>query len=206
MSSISQFKDTFRGGVRPNQFYVRFYNLPESIGGLSTAGADTAVICKAAQIPSSTIGNVDVAYRGRQLKVPGDRTFDDWTVTCYADSDWAARSTFEGWMDQIQNHTLPIRGTTFPNEVYGQAEVIQLGRDGNPLAIYHMLDIYPTNVAAIDLDWGTNDSVEEFQITFAINNWRTDRAIGAAVVGEGNVSITGNIGIRTRLAAVNIGF
>ena len=39
MSSISQFKDTFRGGVRPNQFYVRFYNLPESIGGLTTGYA-----------------------------------------------------------------------------------------------------------------------------------------------------------------------
>tara|TARA_B110000467_G_scaffold135744_1_gene132830 strand:- start:832 stop:1464 length:633 start_codon:yes stop_codon:yes gene_type:complete len=193
MSNISNFKDAFRGGVRPNQFIVNFFG----VQAIASSSIDTTLIAKASSIPASVIGNVDVPYLGRQLKVPGDRTFEDWTITCFADGAWAARSTFERWMQQIQAHRNPVRGVSNPSDVYGNAYVTQLDRSGGSLVTYVMEDIYPTNVAAIDLDWGTNDSVEEFQVTFAINNWYNSSLPEASAGGSG---VTADIGVNASIS------
>ena len=192
MSNISNFAKNFQGGVRPNQFEVTVQSSP--VGAI-----DFKFLGKGAQIPASVIGNIDVPYLGRQLKVPGDRTFEDWTITVFNDPNWAGRSQVERWMQKLQGHRNPVR-TTAAGNVYGQAIVRQKGRDGNNLATYVMEDIYPINLAAIDLDYGTNDTVEEYQITFAINNWynttaREPNASGSGVDIDFNVSLGGiNIG------------
>ena len=192
MSNISTFKDTFRGGVRPNQFSIQFFDTPAAPGG----GLDLSLLAKASSIPASTIGNVDVPFRGRQLKVPGDRTFEDWTVTCFSNGDWSSRTAFEQWMQLIQGHRNPVRGVG-ANSVYGNAYVRQLDRQGRSLVTYVMEDVYPTNVAAIDLDWGTNDAVEEFQVTFAVNNWFTSELAEPAAGGSGgqvDIGVSATIG------------
>ena len=88
-TNIHDFKQSFKGGVRPNLFRC---NITHAVGI-----PQLEFLCKAAQIPSSTVGNIDVPFRGRQLKVPGDRTFADWTVTVYNDGGWVARSNIENW-------------------------------------------------------------------------------------------------------------
>ena len=189
MSNIAEFKSQFQGGVRPNQFSVRIDRSP-------VGGANFQFLGKAASIPASTIGNVDVPYRGRQLKVPGDRTFEDWTLTVFNDGEWSARSYFEKWMQVLQGHRTPVRSVS-ATDVYGNAVVQQLSRTGNAIATYVMEDIYPTNVAAIDLGFDTNDSVEEFQVTFAVNNWYSSSNPEPAGSGSGldvDFQISGNIG------------
>ena len=189
MSNIAEFKSQFQGGVRPNQFSVRIDRSP-------VGGANFQFLGKAASIPASTIGNVDVPYRGRQLKVPGDRTFEDWSLTVFNDGEWSARSYFEKWMQVLQGHRTPVRSVS-ATEVYGNGIVQQLSRTGNPIATYVMEDIYPTNVAAIDLGFDTNDSVEEFQVTFAVNNWYSTSNPEPAGSGSGldiDFQVSGNIG------------
>jgi hypothetical protein len=188
MSNIANFKNNFNGGVRPNQFRV-------FISAAAVGAANLDFLGKATSIPASVIGNVDVPYRGRQLKVPGDRTFEDWTVTVFNDPSWQYRAYFERWMDLIQDNTNPVRSGT-ASSVYGDGQVTQLGRDGNPIATYYIQGMYPTNLAAIDLDWGTNDSVEEFQVTFAINNWTSSRdGINSSGSGSNiNFGVSGQIG------------
>ena len=189
MSNIAQFKSQFQGGVRPNQFSVRIDRSP-------VGGANFQFLGKAASIPASTIGNVDVPYRGRQLKVPGDRTFEDWTLTVFNDGEWSARSYFEKWMQVLQGHRTPVRSVS-ATDVYGNAVVQQLSRTGVAIATYTMEDIYPTNVAAIDLGFDTNDSVEEFQVTFAVNNWYSSSNPEPSGQGSNldiDFNVRGNIG------------
>jgi hypothetical protein len=189
MSNISQFKTQFQGGVRPNQFKVQITKSPVGTGNFEFLG-------KAASIPASTIGNVDVPYRGRQLKVPGDRTFEDWTLTVFNDGQWSSRSYFEKWMQLLQGHRNPVRSVN-ATEVYGAATVQQLSRSGAVIATYTMEDIYPTNTAAIDLGFDTNDSVEEFQVTFAVNNWYSSSSPEPSGQGSNldvDFQVSGNIG------------
>ena len=191
MSNIANFKSQFQGGVRPNQFRVFMSKGPNGIGT-----KNFEFLGKAASIPASTIGNVDVPYRGRQLKVPGDRTFEDWTLTVFNDGEWSARSYFEKWMQVLQGHRQPVRSVS-ATEVYGNGVVQQLSRTGNAIATYVMEDIYPTNVAAIDLGFDTNDAVEEFQVTFAVNNWYSTSNPEPSGQGSGldiDFQVSGNIG------------
>ena len=126
-------------------------------------------------MPASSVPAIDVNYLGRQLKVPGDRTYADWTVTVYNDVNMSIRHAFEGWMFLIQNHAAnyqALDGSTPARNPYGQGTVTQLGRDGTTVSSYFM-EVMPTEVAAIDLAWDSNDAVEEYSVTFAVNYWVT---------------------------------
>ena len=195
MSSISNFKNNFQGGVRPNQF--RVYITAAVFGG-----ADLEFLCKGTSIPSSVIGNIDVNYRGRILKVPGDRTYEDWTVTILNDPNWQNRSFFERWMDGIQDHTFPVRNVR-STAVYGTGTVRQLGRDGNTIATYVVEDIYPTNLAAMELDMSTNDTAQDFAVTFAVNNWRSSASNAINPSGTG---VNVDFNVNASIGGVNIGF
>ena len=167
-TNIHDFKQSFKGGVRPNLFRCMIQH--------SVGIPNIEFLCKAAQLPASTIGNIDVPYKGRQLKVPGDRTFADWTVTVFNDSDMYIRGVFEEWMAKMQDHWSNKADNMNP---YGKASVTQLRRDGSDIRTYNITSLYPTEVAAIDVAWDSNDAVEEYSVTFAVNHW---------VAGPGTVS------------------
>ena len=145
------------GGARANQFKVNF---PALGGGME-------FMARSAQIPALTIGEIAVPYRGRQIFVPGDRTYDAWTLTVFNDTGFSIRARLEGWANQIQNI-----GATVEQDgvVYRDAEVQQLSRDGTSvLRTQHLFGVWPTTIDAIDLAWDTNDTIEEYGVTFRFN-------------------------------------
>jgi len=195
-TNIHDFKQSFKGGVRPNLFRC---NITHAVGI-----PQMEFLCKAAQIPASTIGNIDVPFRGRQLKVPGDRTFADWTVTVLNDPQFAIRAAFEEWSARITHHAVNVSTLTH-NNIYGQSTVVQLDRNGGNLRTYRVEDIYPTEIAAIDLGMDTNDTVEEYAVTFAVNNWHSDAGVGFDVTGSRDSSWELGVRGRIKLGNVSIG-
>mgnify|MGYP001495742585 CR=1 FL=1 len=189
MSTISNFSSRFKGGVRPNLFTCNL-TMPQAVGHLSR---DFSFHCKGTSMPASTVPTIDVNYLGRALKVPGDRSYEDWTVTVFNDIDMAMRHTFEGWMAKIQNHGANIQHSTAHNDIYGQGTVTQLRRDGSAISTY-ALEIYPTEVAAIDVAWETNDAVEEYGVTFAVNYW-VPKSGGSNFTSGGSDSTEWNINV-----------
>ena len=189
MATISDFSSKFRGGVRPNLFACNI-TIPGAVGQLSR---EFSFHCKGTSMPASTIGNIDVGFLGRQLKVPGDRSYGDWSITVFNDIDMAMRHTFEGWMAKIQNHGANIQHSTAHNDIYGQGTVTQLRRDGTAISTY-ALEIYPTEVAAIEVAWETNDAVEEYGVTFAVNYW-VPKSGGSNFTSGGSDSTEWNINV-----------
>lgn len=194
MATISDFKNNFRGGVRPNLFQI-LINAPV-IGSMNLE-----FLGKATSIPSSTVNKFEVDYRGRKLAVPGDRIFADWTVTILNDPEWLNRTRIEQWMNAITEHSQNI--SSIPNsDIYGNAAVSQLSREGKVLRTYRIQDIFPTECAAIELGMGSNDTVEEFQVTFAVNNYTIDgNGVDGGASGSGiDISLSGRI----NLGGINI--
>ena len=180
MSTISNFSSKFRGGVRPNLFNCSI--TPPTGVMLSN---DFSFHCKGTSMPASSVPAIDVNYLGRQLKVPGDRTYADWTVTVYNDVDMSIRHAFEGWMALIQNHGANYQALDNP---YGQGTVTQISRKGEAISSYFM-EIMPTEVAAIDVAWDSNDAVEEYTVNFAVNYWITkNTGVNATMGGEDSLS------------------
>ena len=191
--TISDFASQFQGGVRANLFRV-------SINGPAGGPSFTNIefLCKGAGIPASTVAAIDVPYRGRSLKVPGDRTCDVWTVTVLNDVDWQHRTAFENWSHRITAYSANVSNFDSGDlGYYGRATVIHLDRSGNVVRRYVLEDIFPTSVSSIDLTSDGNDTVEEYTVGFALNNIVIDgQGIDGTTSGSGfDIQASGNINI-----------
>ena len=154
------------GGARPNLFRATI-NFPGYAGGNSEL---TSFLCKAAQLPSSVIGQIDVPFRGRQLKVAGDRTFENWTITVINEDGFQVRNSFERWANGINEHR---NGTGILNPADYQSDLIieQLNRQEEVIKTINLRGSFPVNVAGIDLSYDTTDTIEEYTVEFAYQYW-----------------------------------
>ena len=182
--TIDKFKSRLTGGIaRPNLFEV-VLAFPDGVVDASVADIDpkTRFLVKAAALPASNIAPISVPFRGRQLKIAGDRTFDEWTITVINDTDLAIRGSFERWMNSMSKVS-DNAGNINPEDYTRDAFVYQLGRsavdsasqssDQNMpvLRTYKFYSIFPTNVSQIDLSYDSSDSVEEFTVTLQVQWW-----------------------------------
>ena len=169
--SIEDFKAVLQGGgVRPTMFQVEM-TYPDAVvadGNLATQ--EGTFLIKAAGIPASNVGNIQVPFRGRKLKVSGDRSYDDWTITVTNDVTFRTRKTFEEWAERIQNHNFVLGSNTLV-DYFGSAIVRQLDRDGNQLRAYRFEGIWPTTVGDIGLDFDSTDAVEYYDVTLCVQYW-----------------------------------
>jgi len=170
--SVNEFRSQMTGdGARPNLFEV---SMPfPSFASPANAQTKLTFMCKTAQLPGSTVGVVPVNYFGRELKFVGNRTFADWTISIINDEDFVVRNAFERWMNGINSHNLNVRNplALAPLGYSVDAEVSQFGKQGNTLKKYRFIGVYPTDITPIDVDWGSNDTIEEFSVTLTYQWW-----------------------------------
>ena len=191
--TIDSFKSKLvGGGARPNLFEV-LLNFPTGTkGDTSDFDEKARFLVKAANLPASNITPIDVPFRGRNLKIAGDRTFDVWTITVINDTDFAIRNAMERWMNGM-NNLQNATGETTPNDYQTDAYVYQLGRNGIAAAnstqgtaqldgpkngdkvpvlkAYKFHGIFPTNISAIELSYDQPDTIEEFTVDLQVQWW-----------------------------------
>lgn len=190
-SNVNSFLQQVGQGVRSNLFQVSFYGFPtitDGSGQTISLDADTATyLCKSAALPSSNLGVIEVPFRGRQVKIVGDRTFDTWTATFINDTGFALRNAMEGWMAAMNSHVAntaqiynpSINATNATNVAATNytADIVvkQLARTGNVdggiLRTYNLWGCFPTNVSQIDLSYDSNDQIEDFTVEFQMQYW-----------------------------------
>jgi hypothetical protein len=181
LRTISDFKNKLQGGgARPNLFEV-VLAFPGNLSVSNNVVNEARFMVKAAALPASNIAPIDVAFRGRLLKVAGDRTFDTWTITVLNDTDFGIRGAFERWMNSI-NRVTDATGAVNPADYQADAFVYQLDRDGSVLRKYKFHDVFPTNISQIDLSYDSSDSLEEFTVELQVLFWTAaaDNAGGGA--------------------------
>ena len=187
------------GGARPNLFECELYFPDDAIPEGTTRDAltdRTRFLVKAANLPASNISPINIPFRGRNLKVAGDRTFDPWTITIINDVDFGIRTAFERWMNLINKHE-DNAGLTDPTSYQKDLYVKQLGRaevQGTTptsdarvpvLKQYRFLGTFPTNVSDIALSYDSSDTIEEFSVTLEVQWVDVLDATGSTQVGTG---------------------
>jgi hypothetical protein len=171
--SVNDFKQQLAGGgARPNLFKVTFRAPPGIAGVEAIRDEKTSFMCRAAQLPSSIMGNIIVPFRGRQVQIAGDRVFEPWVATVFNDTDFAIRTAMETWMNGINNHE-DNSGVTTPDQYQVDLDVEQLDKNGDTLYTYKFVGAFPTNISPIDLSYDNNDIIEEFSIEFQIQYWHS---------------------------------
>lgn len=169
---VSDFKRNLAGGgARTNLFEVEI-EFPAFAGGQDQTRKGTFLI-KAASLPPSVLGVIEVGFRGRQLKLAGDRTFEEWTVSVWNDTDFDLKNAFERWSNAINQHEANV-GFENPEDYMSLATVHQLNRNGDRIKTYLLRDIWPSNVGVVQLTSDDQDTIEEFEVTFQYSEWYSD--------------------------------
>ena len=164
--------------------------LLEKIFGIPISIQTSISYVRRLALPASNVAPIEVPFRGRTLKIAGDRTFDTWTVTIINDENFAIRTAMEAWMNGISKLD-NASGATNPSSYMTDAFVYQLGRGASkgrhstsnngvngtdsgvkPLRTYKFFDIFPTNVAQIDLSYENTDAIEEYTVEFQVQYWQ----------------------------------
>lgn len=172
--NVNEFRSQMVGdGARPNLFEVSMPFPAFALPG--NAQQKLTFMCKTAQLPGSTVNTVPVQYFGRELKFAGNRTFTDWTISVINDEDFVIRNAFERWMNGLNGHSLNVRSPAAltPNGYTVDAGVTQFGKGGNTLKKYKFIGVFPTDLSPIDVDWGSNDTIEEFTVTLSYQWWES---------------------------------
>jgi hypothetical protein len=185
-SSVSEFLGKIKQGVRNNLFVVDI-GFPN---GFSPVDIElTNILCKSAALPASNLGVIEVPFRGRTVKIAGDRTFDTWTATFINDREFKIRHAMEAWMQSINTHDANTASRNVPgfgatgggNSSYlADIRVKQLERttntQGELLREYRLFGCFPTNISQIDLAYDSNDQIEDFTVEFQLQYWTVDNA------------------------------
>lgn len=172
---INQFKQSglVYQGARPSKFNVLFNAPPGLTTGLNSASIEKFTFtCHSASLPESTLGEIEVAYFGRKIKEPGDRTFSDWDVSIYNDEDFGVRSMFESWSNAINALQSNIATTSGSQEDFKTDLLVQqFSKDGEIIRSYAIIGAFPLTVGKINLSWDTQNTIEEFDVSFAYDYW-----------------------------------
>ena len=181
--TLDDFKANVAGDfARPNLFQVDL-SFPSGIINNASLVELGKFTVRAANLPSSQVGVIEVPFRGRVLKIAGDITFEPWTITVQNDSGFVLRNAFELWASSIQAYNENFTSAAGLGDAddatgyFADMKVHQLARDvksGNKpkvLKSYKFYNIFPSAIAAIDLDYGNNDAIEEFTVEMQVQYW-----------------------------------
>jgi len=182
LRKITDFKSKLSGGGARSNLFEVVLSFPTAAPTDSNTLDKSRLLVKSAALPSSSVAPLEVAFRGRTLKLAGDRTFETWTITVINDTDFAIRSAFENWMNTI-NRVSDNTGITDPALYQADAYVYQLDRDGSTLRAYHMYDLFPTNISTINLSYET-DSIQEFTVEMQVLWWEAVKGTSAKAGGQ----------------------
>jgi len=164
--NVNNFKQQLKGEGARNTLFDISINWP---GGELP---NIEFLCKAASLPASTIGMIEVPYFGRKIKVAGDRTFADWTTTIINLEDFLLRDELVAWMNGINSHVGNVKTDASYKDAV--ATVNQYAKDGSFVKQYVMVNIWPSEIAAIDVDWNSTDTIEDFTVTWHYDYWTSN--------------------------------
>ena len=159
----NEFSGALKGGGARNALFRVFINNPVNQSG----DALVPFLCKAASLPSYTLGTIETHYQGRSIKIPGNRTFVEWVPTIINDENFSIRNGLEEWSNAINGLETNARGLggVSPSLYKADAQVQQLGQDGSILREYTFVGMWPSEISTIDLAWET-EGIEEFTVSF----------------------------------------
>lgn len=182
---ISKFTSNFDGGARSNLFQIQISSLPAGVPALSAD--DQIVHVKAIQLPETTVGEIPVNHMGRIYKFPGDRVYNDVSITILSDgTDMRVRHFFEAWNHAWNKHFDNTGLIPNNSNLTATVDLAQLDRNHDPIRTYSLQKAWCSDVSAVDLSHDNNDALVEFTVTLKYHYFQVNYAGG---VGSSGLSL-----------------
>lgn len=184
--NVERFRSALtNGGARPNQFAVQL-SFPTYVAAQSIAVARAPFLINIAELPGQTVNPAIVQYRGREVKFAGDRIFAPYTITVMNDAEMSIRNGIEQWMGGMEDNASKF-GRLQPAEYQRDIDVLQLDRNGNILKSYRLINAFPVDLSPVALDFGANDQISQFTVTFQYQHFTTASNPLGSIVDFGGI-------------------
>ena len=184
--NVERFKSSLtNGGARPNQFMVQL-SFPTYVAGQALAVARAPFLVSVAELPGQTVNPAIIQYRGREVKFVGDRIYAPFTITVLNDAEMSIRSAMEQWMGGMEDYAGKF-GRLQPAEYQRDMQVFQLDRNGNALKSYNIVNAFPVDLSPVALDFGANDQISTFTVTFQYQHFTVSNNPLGSIVNPGGV-------------------
>ena len=184
--NVERFKSALtNGGARPNQFAVQM-SFPTYVVGKQLAIARAPFLVSVAELPGQTVNPAIVQYRGREVKFVGDRIYAPFTMTVLNDSEMSIRTALEQWMGGMEDYVGKF-GRLQPSEYQRDMQVFQLDRNGNALKSYNIANAFPVDLSPVGLDFGANDQISSFTVTFQYQHFTVSNNPLGSIVNFGGI-------------------
>jgi len=184
--NVERFKSALtNGGARPNQFAVQM-SFPTYVAGKQLAIARAPFLVSVAELPGQTVNPAIVQYRGREVKFVGDRIYAPFTMTVLNDSEMSIRTALEQWMGGMEDYVGKF-GRLQPSEYQRDMQVFQLDRNGNALKSYSIANAFPVDLSPVGLDFGANDQISSFTVTFQYQHFTVSNNPLGSIVNFGGI-------------------
>lgn len=166
--SINDFKAQMQGGgVRSNLYKVT----PIFQGGGAAAAQLATFMIKSAALPGYKMGTIPVKYRGREIKLIGDQTFEDWTIDVINDADFKVRDAFSLWFNSMNDKEDNVSSFKALNDYQATWLIQQLDRAGEVIKTYQMHGCFPIDMSKIDVGNDKENEIETFSVTMTYQYW-----------------------------------
>jgi len=189
-ATISDLKTKLNKGARANLFRIEltFPTISALSVGASQHTSQLSLLCKSAAVPGFTLGVIEVPFRGgRKIKIPGDRTFADWTVTIINDENHTMRNAFNYWVDYVSTADYDSDKKSTKIDYYSTVTIHHLKADGTTSRKYQLIDAYPTDIGAVDLSFDSTDTLSDFTVNF---QYHYMEAVAGADAFGGEVTVS----------------
>ena len=184
--NVERFKSALtNGGARPNQFAVQM-SFPTYVAGAQLAVARAPFLISVAELPGQTVNPAIVQYRGREVKFVGDRIYAPFTMTVLNDAEMSIRTALEQWMGGMEDYVGKF-GRLQPSEYQRDMQVFQLDRNGNALKSYNIANAFPVDLSPVGLDFGANDQISSFTVTFQYQHFTISNNPLGSIVNFGGI-------------------
>jgi len=184
--NVERFKSALtNGGARPNQFAVQM-SFPTYVAGAQLAVARAPFLISVAELPGQTVNPAIVQYRGREVKFVGDRIYAPFTMTVLNDAEMSIRTALEQWMGGMEDYVGKF-GRLQPSEYQRDMQVFQLDRNGNALKSYSIANAFPVDLSPVGLDFGANDQISSFTVTFQYQHFTVSNNPLGSIVNFGGI-------------------
>jgi len=184
--NVERFKSALtNGGARPNQFAVQM-SFPTYVAGAQLAVARAPFLISVAELPGQTVNPAIVQYRGREVKFVGDRIYAPFTMTVLNDAEMSIRTGLEQWMGGMEDYAGKF-GRLQPSEYQRDLQVFQLDRNGNALKSYSIVNAFPVDLSPVGLDFGANDQISSFTVTFQYQHFTVSNNPLGSIVNFGGI-------------------
>ena len=182
--NVERFKSALtNGGARPNQFMVQL-SFPNYVASKAIAIARAPFLVSVAELPGQTVNPAIVQYRGREVKFVGDRVYAPWTITVLNDAEMSIRTAMEQWMGGMEDYATKT-GRQQPSDYQRDMQVFQLDRNGNALKAYNIINGFPVDLSPVAVDFGANDQISSFTVTFQYQHFTTSNNPVGSIVDFG---------------------